>query len=226
MLGVRILIAEDEERLRKVIKKYLMNEGYDVLEAENGEEALTVLDMEEVDLIILDVMMPVMDGWLTLKTIRRTSQVPVMMLTARTDEEDTVFGFELGADDYVAKPFRARELVARVKALLHRSGKMAAADKIQIGELSIDSLAMRVEVSNEEVVLSPKEYEMLIYFINNKDQALTRDQILNRIWGYDFLGDDRTVDTVVKRLRKKLGPVGEHIATVRGIGYRFEVNER
>lgn len=226
MLGVRILIAEDEERLRKVIKKYLMNEGYDVLEAENGEEALSVLDMEEVDLIILDVMMPVMDGWLTLKTIRKTSQVPVMMLTARTDEEDTVFGFELGADDYVAKPFRARELVARVKALLHRSGKMAAADKIQIGALSIDSLAMRVEVGGEEVVLSPKEYEMLIYFINNKDQALTRDQILNRIWGYDFLGDDRTVDTVVKRLRKKLGEVGEHIATVRGIGYRFEVNER
>ncbi len=225
MLSVRILIAEDEERLRKVIKKYLMNEGYDVLEAGNGEEALTVLDMEEVDLIILDVMMPVMDGWLTLKTIRKTSQIPVMMLTARTDEEDTVFGFELGADDYVAKPFRARELVARVKALLHRSGKMAAADKIQIGELTIDSLAMRVEVAGEEVVLSPKEYEMLIYFINNKDQALTRDQILNRIWGYDFLGDDRTVDTVVKRLRKKLGIVGERIATVRGIGYRFEVSE-
>ncbi len=176
-------------------------------------------------MIILDVMMPVMDGWLALKTIRRTSKIPVMMLTARTDEEDTVFGFELGADDYVAKPFRARELMARVKALLHRSGKVAATDKVTFGELMIDLMAMRVEVSGEEIILSPKEYELLIYFVNNANQALNREQILNRIWGYDFEGDDRTVDTVVKRLRKKLGSEGHRINTVRGVGYRFEVEQ-
>lgn len=223
MLGSRILIAEDEERLRKIIKKYLVNEGYTVYEAENGKEALEVFEMEDIDLIILDVMMPVMDGWLTLKTIRKTSKIPVMMLTARTDEEDTVFGFDLGADDYVGKPFRARELVARVKALLHRSGKVAATDKVYVGELSVDLMAMRVDVQGEEIVLSPKEYELLIYFINNGNQALSREQILNRIWGYDFEGDDRTVDTVIKRLRKKLDTEGNRINTVRGVGYRFEV---
>jgi len=222
MLGSRILVAEDEERLRKIVKKYLVNEGYTVLEAENGEEAVETLEYEDIDLIIMDVMMPVMDGWLALKTIRKTSKVPVMMLTARTDEEDTVFGFELGADDYVAKPFRARELVARVKALLHRSGKVAATDKIMMGDLSIDVMAMRVTVGQEDIILSPKEYEMLIYFINNSNQALSREQILNRIWGYDFEGDDRTVDTVIKRLRKKLLHEGDRINTVRGVGYRFE----
>jgi len=223
MLGSRILIAEDEDRLRKIIKKYLVNEGYTVYEAENGRDALDMFETEDIDLIILDVMMPVMDGWLTLKTIRKTSKVPVMMLTARTDEEDTVFGFDLGADDYVAKPFRARELVARVKALLHRSGKVAATDKVHVGELSVDLMAMRVDIRNEEIVLSPKEYELLIYFINNGNQALSREQILNRIWGYDFEGDDRTVDTVIKRLRKKLDTEGNRINTVRGVGYRFEV---
>ncbi len=225
MLGTRILIAEDEDKLRKVIKKYLVNEGYAVFEAENGEEALEAFELNDIDLVILDVMMPVMDGWMTLKTIRKTSKVPVMMLTARTDEEDTVFGFELGADDYVAKPFRARELVARVKALLHRSGKVAATDKVKIGDLSIDLSGMRVMVGSEDIILSPKEYELLIYFINNGNQALTREQILNRIWGYDFEGDDRTVDTVVKRLRKKLNQEGDRINTVRGVGYRFELAE-
>jgi DNA-binding response OmpR family regulator len=223
MLGSRILVAEDEELLRKIIKKYLLNEGYSVYEAENGKEALEIFETEDIDMIILDVMMPVMDGWLTLKTIRKTSTIPVMMLTARTDEEDTVFGFDLGADDYVPKPFRARELVARVKALLHRSGKVAATDKIKLGQLNIDLMAMRVDVKDEEIVLSPKEYELLIYFINNGNQALSREQILNRIWGYDFEGDDRTVDTVIKRLRKKLGDEGNRINTIRGVGYRFEV---
>jgi len=224
MLGSRVLIAEDEERLRKIIKKYLVNEGYNVYEAEDGKEALEIFETEDIDLIILDVMMPVMDGWLTLKNIRKTSKIPVMMLTARTDEEDTVFGFDLGADDYVGKPFRARELVARVKALLHRSGKVAATDKITMGSMNLDLMAMRLDIDKKEVILSPKEYEMLIYFINNGNQALSREQILNRIWGYDFEGDDRTVDTVVKRLRKKLGSEGDRINTVRGVGYRFEVN--
>jgi DNA-binding response OmpR family regulator len=222
MLENRILIAEDEEKLRKIIKKYLMNEGYDVYEASNGQEALEMQEEFDVDLIILDVMMPVMDGWMALKLIRKESKVPVMMLTARTSEEDTVFGFELGADDYIAKPFRARELVARVKALLHRSGKMAATDKVQIGDLRVDLLGMHVEVNEQAIELSPKEYELLIYFLNNRNQALSREQILNRIWGYDFVGDDRTVDTVVKRLRKKLEHEGERISTVRGVGYRFE----
>jgi len=224
MLGSRILIAEDEARLRKIIKKYLVNEGYTVYEAENGKEALDLFELEDIDLIILDVMMPVMDGWLALKTIRKKSSIPVMMLTARTDEEDTVFGFDLGADDYVSKPFRARELVARVKALLHRSGKVAATDKVCVGQLSVDLMAMRVDIKNEEIILSPKEYELLVYFINNGNQALSREQILNRIWGYDFEGDDRTVDTVIKRLRKKLDTEGNRINTVRGVGYRFEVD--
>ncbi|WZL81655.1 response regulator transcription factor [Vallitaleaceae bacterium 9-2] len=222
MLANRILIAEDEEKLRKIIKKYLTNEGYDVYEATNGQEAVDMYLEYDVDLIILDVMMPVMDGWMALKLIRKDSKVPVMMLTARTSEEDTVFGFELGADDYIAKPFRARELVARVKALLHRSGKMAATDKVQLGDLSIDLLGMHVEVNQRPIELSPKEYELLIYFLNNRNQALSREQILNRIWGYDFVGDDRTVDTVIKRLRKKLEHEGERIITVRGVGYRFE----
>ncbi|MBN2221850.1 MAG: response regulator transcription factor [Vallitaleaceae bacterium] len=223
MISTRILVVEDEEKLRTIIKKYLTNEGYRVYEAANGQEALDLFEVEEVDLIILDVMMPVMDGWMTLKLLRKKSKIPVMMLTARTDEEDTVFGLELGADDYVAKPFRARELVARVKSLLHRSGKIASQDKIDIGQIHIDTAAMRVDVSSDEVVLSPKEYELLLYFINNANQALSREQILTRIWGYDFEGDDRTVDTVVKRLRKKLGEEGERINTIRGIGYRFEV---
>lgn len=222
MLANRILIAEDEEKLRKIIKKYLTNEGYDVYEATNGQEAVDKYLEYDVDLILLDVMMPVMDGWMALKIIRKDSNVPVMMLTARTSEEDTVFGFELGADDYIAKPFRARELVARVKALLHRSGKMAATDRVQIGDLTIDLLGMHVEINQVPVELSPKEYELLIYFLNNRNQALSREQILNRIWGYDFVGDDRTVDTVVKRLRKKLEHEGERIITVRGVGYRFE----
>ena len=222
MLGNRILVAEDEEKLRKIIKKYLVNEGYDVYEATNGQEALEKHEEYDVDLIILDVMMPVMDGWMALKMIRKHSNVPIMMLTARSSEEDTVFGLELGADDYVAKPFRARELVARVKALLHRSGKMAATDKVQIGDLSVDLLGMQVEIKDQSIDLSPKEYELLIYFLNNRNQALSREQILNRIWGYDFIGDDRTVDTVVKRLRKKLEHEGERIITVRGVGYRFE----
>lgn len=225
MLDIRVLVAEDEERLRKIIRKYLVNDGYKVIEACNGEEAVDVFETESVDLIILDVMMPVMDGWLALKTIRKTSDVPIMMLTARTDEEDTVFGFDLGADDYVGKPFRARELMARVKALLHRAGKVASSDKVTIGTISIDLLAMRVEVAETNIILSPKEYDLLIYFINNSNQALSRDMILTRIWGYDFEGDDRTVDTVIKRLRKKLGSEGERIQTVRGVGYRFEVSE-
>lgn len=223
MLGTRILIAEDEERLRKIIKKYLKNEGYTVYEAANGKEAVKLFEEEEVDLILLDVMMPVMDGWMALKIIRNQSTIPIIMLTARTDEEDTVFGFELGADDYIGKPFRARELIARVKALLHRTGKTAATDKISIGQLTIDLMAMRVEIDGQEIVLSPKEYELLIYFINNSNQALSREQILNRIWGYDFEGEDRTVDTVIKRLRKKMDQEGNRISTVRGIGYRFEV---
>ncbi len=223
MLANRILIVEDEDKLRKIIKKYLMNEGYDVYEAENGEEATQRFQEYDVDLIIMDVMMPVMDGWMALKIIRKESEVPIMMLTARTSEEDTVFGFDLGADDYIAKPFRARELVARVKALLHRSGKVAATDKVEIGDLSIDLLGMHVEIYNQPIELSPKEYELLVYFVNNGNQALSREQILNRIWGYDFYGDDRTVDTVVKRLRKKMQHEGERIVTVRGTGYRFEV---
>lgn len=225
MNGINILIVEDEEKIRRLVAKYLKNEGYKVFEAENGKDALDIFNMQVVDLIIMDVMMPVMDGWLALKMIRKKSNIPVIMLTARTEEEDTVFGLELGANDYVAKPFRTRELMARVKANLTRSGQVTTDEMVNLGAITIETAGMRVFVDKEAVDLTPKEYELLMYLVNNKNRALHREQILNRIWGYDFYGDDRTVDTVVKRLRKKLGEEGSKIVTIRGVGYKLEHEE-
>ena len=222
MHQINILIAEDEERLRKIVVKYLASEGFRVLEAEDGGEALKLFDSNDIDLLILDVMMPRLDGWNVLKKVREDSAVPVIMLTARDSEEDTLFGFRLGTDDYVTKPFRTGELLARVKALLNRAGKLNREETIISGAITVNLLARSVSAGGAEIELTPKEYELLLYFLNNQKQALSRDQILNRIWGYAYDGEDRTVDTVVKRLRQKLGGEGERIKTIRGMGYRLD----
>ena len=223
MYQVNILIVEDEERLRKLIRKYLLLEGYHVHEAGDGLEALEVFEAETIDLIILDVMMPFKNGYEVAKEVRKSSQVPIIMLTARSEEEDKLHGFEQGIDDYVTKPFSTRELMARIKALLKRTNITAASDKIQIGKLHIDTAARRILLDGVDITFSPKEYDCLMYFVDNPNQALSREQILNRVWGFDYFGEDRTVDTVIKRLRKKLESEGERIHTVRGVGYRFEV---
>ena len=223
MYQVHILIVEDEERLRKLIRKYLLLEGYHVHEAANGLEALEIYDTETIDLVVLDVMMPYKNGFEVAKEIRRSSQVPIIMLTARSEEEDKLQGFDLGIDDYVTKPFSTRELMARIKALLKRTNVTATSEKIEIGLMNIDTGARRILVDGTDITFSPKEYDCLMYFVDNPNQALSREQILNRVWGFDYFGDDRTVDTVIKRLRKKLEGEGERIQTVRGVGYRFEV---
>lgn len=223
MYQVHIMIVEDEERLRKLICKYLLLEGYNVHEAANGLDALDIFETETIDLIILDVMMPFKNGYEVAKDVRRSSQIPIIMLTARSEEADKLQGFELGIDDYVTKPFSTRELMARIKALLKRTNVTATSDRIEIGNLIIDPGARRILLNNEEITFSPKEYDCLMYFVDNPNQALSREQILNRVWGFDYFGEDRTVDTVIKRLRKKLEGAGDRIHTVRGVGYRFEV---
>lgn len=223
MYQVNILIVEDEERLRKLIRKYLLLEGYNVHEAENGVEALEVFAAETIDLLILDVMMPLKNGYEVAREVRKKSQVPIIMLTARSEEDDKLQGFDIGIDDYMTKPFSTRELMARIKALLKRTNVTATSEKIEIGALSIDTGARRILVNNVDCTFSPKEYDCLMYFVDNPNQALSREQILNRVWGFDYFGEDRTVDTVIKRLRKKLEGEGDRIQTVRGVGYRFEV---
>jgi len=225
MYNINILIAEDEERLRNLIVKYFKQEGYRVFEAANGMDALTVFSEEAIDLVILDVMMPMLDGYGVCRSIRKTSNLPVIMLTARGEEEDKILGFDLGVDDYMTKPFSTRELVARVKALLKRSGKTELDDIVTYGDMVIRPLSRQVKLNDVEVNLSPKEYDLLLFFSDNKNRALSREQILNRVWGYDFYGDDRTVDTIVKRLRKKLEHEGNRIHTVRSVGYRFEAKQ-
>lgn len=222
-MQTKILMAEDEERLRKLVTTYLKRENYDVLEAKDGKEALKIWEEEKVDFVILDVMMPFVDGWSVCREIRRESDIPIIMLTARGEESDKLFGFDLGVDDYVTKPFSVKELVARVKALLKRSGQQQIKDAITMGPLSIDTMQHQVYINGQAVELSPKEYDLLYFMMLNKNQALTRDAILNGVWGYDYYGDLRTVDTHIKRLRKKLEDFGDSIVTVRGIGYRLEV---
>jgi len=222
MNGLRVLIAEDEQRLRKIVRTYLQRGGYEVIEATNGQEAIDLLDENEVDLVILDVMMPQVDGWSVLRQLRSESDLPVIMLTARGDEEDKLFGFELGAEDYMTKPFSPRELMARVRVVMKRHEKRGADSNVQMGKITLFPQSHQVQVDESEIVLSPKEYDLLFYFVNNAHRVLTREMILDRVWGYDYFGDDRTVDTHVKRLRKKLDIAGKQIVTVRGAGYRFE----
>ncbi|SHH27500.1 DNA-binding response regulator, OmpR family, contains REC and winged-helix (wHTH) domain [Clostridium grantii DSM 8605] len=224
-LNKTILLVEDEERIRKLIKAYLTKEGYQCIEAENGVEALKKFKEFSVDLIVLDIMMPYMDGWTVCTTIRKESEVPIVILTAKAEEDDKLLGYELGADDYATKPFSPKVLVAKIKALLKRTtiNEINIDEIIKYDKLEINNLSHEVSVDNEIINLSPKEYDLLIFFTKNIGIALSRDTILDKVWGFDYFGGLRTVDTNVKRLREKLGDMSEHIVTIRGSGYRFEV---
>ena len=223
---LKVLVVDDEERMRKLISDFLKNKGYETVEAGDGEEAIDVFFADkEIALIILDVMMPKMDGWEVLKTVREHSKVPVIMLTARTEETDELKGFEYGADEYISKPFSPKILVARVEAILRRSG-VSQDEVVRIGGIEVDKSAHSVKIDGKEIELSFKEYELLLYFIENKGIALSREKILNNVWNYDYFGDARTIDTHVKKLRAKMGAKGDYIKTVWGMGYKFEVEEK
>lgn len=224
ILDKRILIADDEPRIIRLVSDFLKREGYSITEAKDGKEALDhFFDNPKIDLIILDVMMPHYDGWSVCREIRKTSKIPIIMLTARGEESDELFGFNLGVDEYISKPFSPNILVARVKALLKR---VSTAEEIIIfNGLKIDKDAHYVYVDDEPIDLSPKEFELLVYLSQNEGRALSRDQILNVVWDYNYYGDERTVDTHIKKLRLKLKSKGEYIQTVRGLGYRFEVKQ-
>ncbi len=219
---LKVLVVDDEERMRKLLSDFLKIRDFEVVEAADGEQAIDVFFSDkDIALIILDVMMPKMDGWEVLKTIREHSKVPVIMLTARSEETDELKGFEYGADEYISKPFSPKILVARVEAILRRSG-MSQDEIVRIGGIEVDKSAHTVRVDDRELELSFKEYELLLYFIENKGIALSREKILNNVWNYDYFGDARTIDTHVKKLRAKLGDKGEYIKTVWGMGYKFE----
>ena len=223
----RLLIVDDEEKIRSLVKKYAAFEGYDVAEADGGLAAIQMVQSQPFDLIVMDVMMPELDGFSTVREIRKTSRVPVIMLSARGEEYDRIHGFEAGVDDYVVKPFSPKELMMRVAAVLSRTQQGAATsvdghDVYQSGELAVDFTARRVTIAGQGVELSPKEYDLLFYLVRNRGIALSRDQLLTEVWGYDFYGDDRTLDTHIKMLRKALGDYSTHIVTLRGTGYRFD----
>lgn len=218
-----ILIVDDEVLIRNVIKEYLLNEGYKVLEAEDGFDALRVISDNKVDLIVLDIMMPKMDGFTCLSEIRKTKNIPVIMLSARKEETDKLNSFDLGVDDYVTKPFSPKELVARVKAHLKRT--TSNNENYTYKNLIVDYKGRKVTINDKEVNLTPKEYELLTYFIKNKGIALSREQLLNNVWDYDYYGDDRTVDTHIKMLRKSLGDYRNLIKTIREVGYKYETEE-
>lgn len=223
MEKIKILVVDDEERMQKLLSDFLKMKDYEVLLAGNGEEAIDLFFKEKsIALIILDVMMPRMDGWTALKTIREHSKVPVIMLTARSEENDELKGFDYGADEYISKPFSPKILVARVEALLRRSG-VKKEELLEVGGIVIDEAAHSVMVDGKPIELSFKEYELLQYFVENKGIALSREKILNNVWNYDYFGDARTIDTHVKKLRAKLMDKGEYIKTVWGMGYKFEV---
>jgi len=220
---IKILVVDDEDRMRKLVHDFLGRQGYTILEAADGEAAVqTFFDEKDIALIILDVMMPKMNGWEVLKEIRQYSQVPIMMLTAKGEEQDELQGFKLGVDEYVSKPFSPKVLVARVDALLKRF-RYVNSDLMELGGISVDKQAHVVKIDGEEVELSFKEFELLTYFMENQGIALSREKILNNVWNYDYFGDARTIDTHVKKLRSKLGSKENYIHTVWGIGYKFEV---
>ncbi len=219
----KILVVDDEKDLRLVISDFLIKEGYEVVEASHGAKALEYLyEHDDIKCVILDVMMPIMDGWSTLREIKNNYDVPVIMLTARTQIDDEVFGFELGADDYVAKPFVAARLIARMKAVMKKNN-MLLEDIFDFETLHYNKVSCVLSIGDASVELTPKEHELMQYFILNKNIALSREKILDNIWGYDYFGDSRTVDTHIKRLRIKLGDYSGLVKTVRGLGYRFEV---
>ncbi len=216
---MKILVVDDEIGIREVIKEYCLNEGYEVIEASNGLEAIDVMN-NSVDVIVLDIMMPKMDGYTTLKEIRKNYKTPVIMLSARTDEFDKLQSFDMGVDDYVTKPFSPKELIARIKAVTNRN--KVNVDEYVYKTLKINYLGHSVFIDDKEIKLTPKEYELLCYFVQNKGIALSRESLLSKIWGYDFFGEDRTIDTHIKMLRNNLGEYRNLITTVRGMGYKYE----
>lgn len=220
----KLLIVDDEEKIRTLIKKYAVFEGYEVIEAANGFEAIAKCASNTFDLIIMDIMMPELDGYSAVKEIRKTSQTPVIMLSAKGEEYDRIHGFEIGVDDYVVKPFSVRELMMRIAAIIKRT-QGSDLNEFTYQSLKISFSARTVSVDGEKLHLSPKEYDLLFYLVKNKGIALSREQCLSTVWGYDFYGDDRTLDTHIKTLRKNLGEYGSCIVTCRGVGYRFETEE-
>ena len=224
MEKLKILVVDEEARMRKLVRDFLVRNDYTVVEAGDGEEALDVFYSDkDIALIILDVMMPKMDGYETLKRIRKDSKVPVIMLTAKGEEDDELRGFELGVDEYISKPFSPKILVARVEAILRRSGNGTADESIRAGRIELNKVAHIVKIDDKPIELSFKEFELLAYFIENSGIALSRERILNSVWNYDYFGDARTIDTHVKKLRSKMGDCGEYIHTIWGMGYKFEV---
>ena len=223
---LKILVVDDESRMRKLVKDFLTKKNFQVLEAGDGEEAMDIFyEEKDIALIILDVMMPKMDGWEVCREIRKNSKVPIIMLTARSDERDELLGFDLGVDEYISKPFSPKILVARVEAILRRTGQSNPEDVLSAGGIVIDKAAHLATVDGNPMELSFKEFELLTYFLENEGIALSREKILNSVWNYDYFGDARTIDTHVKKLRSKMGDKGEYIKTVWGMGYKFEVDE-
>lgn len=226
MNGLKILVVDDESRMRKLVRDFLVKNGYDVLEAGDGEEALDIFFChKDVALVVLDVMMPKRDGWEVCREIRAYSKVPIIMLTAKTDEQDELQGFQLGIDEYISKPFSPKILVARIEAILRRTSQASGGDSLSYGGIQLDKTAHLVLIDGKSVELSYKEFELLAYFMENKGIALSREKILNNVWNYDYFGDARTIDTHVKKLRSKMGEMGELIKTIWGMGYKFEGNE-
>jgi len=222
---LKILVVDDESRMRKLVKDFLVRKKYDVIEAENGEEAMDLFfSNKDISLIILDVMMPKLDGWQVCKEIRQYSKVPIIMLTAKSDEKDELLGFQLGVDEYISKPFSPKILVARVEAVLRRTAGEEE-EVIKVGGITLDRTAHEVKIDDKVIDLSFKEFELLTYFVMNKGVALSREKILNNVWNYDYFGDARTIDTHVKKLRSKMGSKGDYIKTIWGLGYKFEVDE-
>ena len=224
MQDIKIMVVDDESRMRKLVRDFLAREGFQVIEAADGEEAVDLFyENRDVALIILDVMMPKMDGWQTCREIRAESKVPIIMLTAKGDEQDELKGFDLGVDEYISKPFSPKILVARVEAILRRSGKGQEDQLLSAGGIEINKTAHEVSVDGKKIELSFKEFELLSYVLENQGIALSREKILNHVWNYDYFGDARTIDTHVKKLRSKLGDKGDLIRTIWGMGYKFEV---
>lgn len=223
MNDITIMVVDDESRMRKLIKDFLSQKDYKVIEAEDGEKAIQTYEekKDKIDLILLDVMMPKLDGWSVLRQIRQKSNVPVIMLTARGEEQDELFGFELGADEYISKPFSPKILVARVEALLNRI-KGQKENKTDYAGIVVNYDGRTVSVDNKNIELSLREYELLIYLLENESIALSREKILNNVWNYDYYGDSRTIDSHIKKIRHKLGKKGKYIKTIRGVGYKFE----
>ena len=221
----KILVVDDETRMRKLVRDFLVRSGYDVVEAGDGNQALDIFfEKKDIALVILDVMMPVMDGYAVCREIRSYSKVPIIMLTAKSEERDELMGFQLGVDEYISKPFSPKILVARVEAILRRTNQLEAEQKLESGGIVINKSAHSVTIDNKSVELSYKEFELLSYFLENEGIALSREKILNNVWNYDYFGDARTIDTHVKKLRNKMGEKGELIKTIWGMGYKFEAN--